>query len=249
MSLETFLATSKNTIQENSPSILAALAVGGVVTTGLLAHKAGVTYGRSIQAMMDNDEAPLTGEEKVKGYWRTVVPSVLTGAVAITCIIAGTAINNRRNAALAGLVTLGEVTFREYKDKVEKVVTKQKAEQVTRELAQEKLDEVPSKEIIFVDGDEVLFFDTLTSRIFKSTKNAIQAAEVEMGRQLLGDMYVSQNEWYDRIGLPRVAMGDDMGWNHDLPFEVTFHALEKDGKPVLALEYRFRPSSSFDRFG
>ena len=37
MSLEAFLRSTKSTVQENSPSILAALAVGGVVTTGLVA--------------------------------------------------------------------------------------------------------------------------------------------------------------------------------------------------------------------
>lgn len=249
MSLETFLNSSKQTIQENSPSILAAVAVGGVVTTGILAHKAGYNYGRDVQYREDENEEPLTGEEKFKGYWRQHLPAIITGAVAVTCIIAGTTISNKRNAALASLVTLGEVTFREYKDKVEKTITKEKAEKVNRELAQDKLDKVDTKEVVFVEGDEILFFDTLTSRLFKSNKNAVQAAEVEMGRQLLSEMYVTQNDWYDLIGLPRVSMGDDLGWNHDQPFEVTFHALEREGKPVLGLEYRFRPFSNFDRFG
>ena len=98
MSLETSLNTSKQTVQENAPSILAAVvAVGGVVTTGLLAHKAGVNYGRDIQNREDQNEEPLTGEKKFKGYWRQHLPSILVGAATITCVIAGTAINNRRN--------------------------------------------------------------------------------------------------------------------------------------------------------
>lgn len=249
MSLETFLNASKQTVQENSPSILAAVAVGGVVTTGLLAHKAGIRYGRDVEFREGSGEAPMTGKEKFEGYWRSHLPAIVLGATTIACVIAGTAINNRRNAALAGLVTLGEVTFREYKDKVEKVVTKQKADQVERELAQDKLDKVDSSEVIFVGDGDILVLDTLSGRVFKSSKTEIQKAEVELGRELLHDMYVSLNDWYSRIGLPHVAMGDDMGWNHDMPFEVKFIPLERDDKPVLGLEYSFRPHSGFDRFG
>jgi hypothetical protein len=70
-----------------------------------------------------------------------------------------------------------------------------------------------------------------------------------MGRELLSEMYVTLNEWYDTIGLDRVGMGDDQGWNHDFPFEVKFLPLEREGKPVLGLDYKFRPQSNFNRFG
>ncbi len=249
MSLETFLNTTKQTVQDNSPSILAALAVGGVVTTGLIAHSAGVQYGRDLEyrVSVNDNHVPLTGKEKFELYWKSHAPIFIIGATTITCIIAGTAINNRRNAALAGLVTLGEVTLREYKDKVAQVVTKQKAEQVDKELAQDKLDRADSSEIIYVGDGDILLFDTLTSRTFKSTRLAVEKAEVEMGRKLLGEMYISQNEWYDEIGLDRIAMGDDVGWNHDTPLEVKFIPLIKNDKPVMGIDYRFHPVSSFSR--
>lgn len=249
MTLESFAKNTQKTVTDHAPSILAGLAVGGVVTTGLAAFKFGYNYGRDVQHRENEGEAPFTGKEKFEGYLRESLPALLVGGVTITCVIASTAISNRRNAALAGLVTLGEVTFREYRDKVEKVVTKEKREKVDKELAQDKLDKADSKEIIFAgDGDsEFTMFDTLTSRFFKSNQVSIKSAEVDMNRSILNNDYISQNEWYDAIGLPRTGMGDDFGWNHDNPLEVNFIPLIKDGKPVMGLDYRFPPISTFDK--
>jgi len=249
MSLEAFTKKTAAVVKDNSPSILAALGVGSIVTTGLLAHKAGYNYGRDVQFREDEGEAPLTGKEKFEGYWRDHIPVFLSGVIGITCVISSTAIGNRRNAALAGLVTAGEATLREYKEKVREVVTKPKAEQIEKELAQEKLDKNQSNEVIYVGDGDILLFDTLTSRTFKSSKLAVEKAEVEIGRKLLSEMYVSQNEWYDEIGLPRISMGDEQGWNHDHPLHITFIPLEKEDKPVLGISYQFRPSIGFDRFG
>ncbi|AWN03283.1 hypothetical protein PBI_CAMILLE_36 [Microbacterium phage Camille] len=249
MSLEEVTKNVTNTVKENSPSILAGLAVGGVVTTGLLAFKFGHDYGYEEAMLEEVQSVRLTGKEKFERYWRPLIPTILVGATTVTCIIASTAISNRRNAALAGLVTLGEVTLREYKDKVAEVVTKPKREEIDKGLAQDKLDKVNDKEIVWMtDGEDILLFDTLTSRVFKSNQMSIQQAEIEMNRRILNDDYISQNEWYDAIGLSRTSMGDDFGWNHDNPLEVKFIPLLKDGKPVMGIDYRFPPVSTFDRF-
>lgn len=249
MSIETFLNGTKKTVQENAPSILAALAAGGVVTVGFSAYKFGYRYGYDQANRDELDFEPLTGKEKFTRYWKPLMPTLLVGAATVTCIVASTAISNRRNAALAGLVTLGEVTLREYKDKVREIVTKPKVEQIDKELAQESLNKAEASEVVFVGDGDILMYDTLTGRLFRSTKLAIEKAEVEMGRRLLHDMYISQNEWYAEIGLSPVSNGDDHGWNHNLPLEVKFIPLEKDDRPVLGLDYRFRPETGYDRFG
>lgn len=249
MTAAELIKNTQHVLKENSPSILAALAVGGVVTTGLAAYSFGHRYGYEEAMLEETQSVRLTGKEKVERYWRPVVPVLLVASGTIFCVVASTVVSNRRNAALGGLVALGEVTLREYKDKVREVVTKDKAERVERELAQDKLDRQDSNEVVFVGDGDILMFDVLTSRTFKSSKLAVERAEVEIGRRLLSDMYISQNEWYDEIGLPRVAMGDDQGWNHDMPLEVKFVALIKDEKPVIGVDYKFHPSITFNRFG
>lgn len=249
MTLETFLRSTKSTVQENSPSILAALAVGGIVTTGLVAYQFGHDYGYEEAMLEEVESVRLTGKEKFERYWRRALPVFIIGTTTVVCVVASTAINNRRNAILGGTLAITETAYREYRDKVEKVVTKQKREQVDKELAEDKLEKAGDSEIVFVGEGKVLCFDTLTSRYFESSKLDIERAEVEINRRLLSDMYVSQNEWYDQIGLPRTSMGDNVGWNHDLPLEVKFIALIRDNKPVMGIDYRFQPSVSFDRFG
>lgn len=246
MSLEAFVKQSRQVVQDNSPSILAALAVGGVVTTALVAYNVGYETGREMEA--EGHFKPMTGKEKFNRYWKSHLPIFILAGTTIACTIGGTAINNRRNAILGGSLAVTESAYREYRDKVEKIVTKPKREQIDTELAQEKLDKADS-EVIYVGDGDILLFDTLTARTFKSTKLAVEKAEVEIGRRLLSEMYVSQNEWYDEIGLPRISTGDEHGWNHDLPLQVKFVPLERDDKPVLGIDYHFRPSIGFDRFG
>ena len=248
MSLEAFLKSTKATVQENSPSILAALAVGGVATTGYVAYQVGFNTASDIRDAEDSAGELMTAKEKVERYWKRHIPIFILGVTAATCVIASTAINNRRNALLGGTLAITETAYREYRDKVEKVVSKPKREQVDKELAEDKLERAEGSEIVFVGDGKVLCFDTLTSRYFESSKLDVERAEVEINRRLLSDMYVSQNEWYDAIGLPRTSMGDDVGWNHDIPLEVKFIPLIKDDKPVMGIDYRFQPSIGFSRF-
>lgn len=252
MTLEAFINRTQETVKENAPSILAGIAVGGVVGTGLLAHRAGRIYQQQVieaTHIIDSNDRVLTGKEKFEMGWRHHAPAILLGGLTITCIVASTAIGNRRNAALMSLITVGETAFREYREKVEKVVGRPKAEKVVDEIAQDKVTATSagSKELVFLGNDEVIFFDTLTSRFFTSTRTAIEKAEIDLNRQILGDMYASQNEWYDKIGLEHVSEGDNIGWNNERPLEVQFSATIKDDKPVYALSYRHAPMPGFHK--
>jgi len=250
MTLEAFVNRTQATLKENAPTILAGLGVGGVVATGLLAHKAGRVYQQEVieaTHIVDPTDRVLTGKEKFEIGWKRHIPVLLIGSVTVTCIIAGTAIGNRRNAALMGMIAVGETAFREYRDKVEAVVGKPKAAKVVDEIASDKVHSAEGSEIVFVGTDKVLCFDTLTGRFFESSRLDIERAEVDINRQILGDMYASQNDFYSKIGLGRVAGGDDIGWNNETPLEIQFTAVLEDDKPVLALSYRFPPKVGYHR--
>lgn len=253
MNFEAFLNRTQETIKDHSPTILAGIAVGGVVGTGLLAHKAGRIYQQEVieaTHILDPTDRVLTGKEKFEMGWRRHLPALILGGVTVTCIVASTTIGNRRNAALMSLVAVGETAFREYRDKVETVVGKPKAAKVIDELAQDKVAAThveKGNEIVYLGDDEVIFFDMLTSRYFSSTKANVEKAEIEINRQILGDMYASQNDWYNKIGLSSVSQGDDIGWNNDRPLEVQFSATIKDDKPVFAVSYRHAPMPGFHK--
>ena len=245
MTLATFAKSALDKIQDNSPIILTSVAVAGAATTAYLANRAGFLASSRIWEAEQEKGEHLTGKEKVQLCWPLYIPTGLALGSTIACTIGAHAVNTRRNAALASAVTLGEAALREYRDKVEEVVTKPKREEIARGLAQDKLDQTTDSAVYVVGDGDILAFDTLTSRLFKTTEVAIRTAENEMNRRILNQDYIFLNEWFDAVGLPRTGMGDDYGWCHECPLEVNFTPLIKEGKPVIGLDYRFPPISSF----
>jgi len=251
MTLEAFVKKTGQTLKENSPAILTALGIAGVASTGYLTARAAYRTGQFVvlenQTRAGTDEAELTAKEIVAVSWRSFTPGIGAGLIAATCILAAHTVSTRRNAALVSALTLGESAFREYREKMVEVAGKTKDQKAIDELAQEKIERTPNSEIIVLGDGEETFFDDLTGRYFKSSKAAIERAEIDFNRQIMNDMYASQNEWYDKLGLGRVATGDDIGWNNDYPLEIRFSALFKDDKPVGVISYRFRPIPNFHR--
>lgn len=252
MSIETFINRTQTQIKENSPTILAALGVAGVLTTGVLAHKAGRYYQQQVieaTNVLDPNDRVLTGKEKFEMGWKRHIPAIVIGGTTVACIIASASISNRRHTMLVSAVTLGEAAYREYRDKAEAVMGKAKSEKVVEEIAKDKVAAAEGKELVFLGDDKVIFFDELTGRFFSSSRLDIEKAEIEINRRILGDMYASQNDWYDILGIAHVSEGDNVGWNNDFPLEVVFTATVKDDKPVFALSYRHAPKLGFHRFG
>lgn len=247
MTLESFVKKTGQTLQEHSPSILAALGVAGVVATGYLANRAGLQASPRLYEVEEAKGEPLTGKEKVDVTWKLYIPVFFAAGTSIACIIASTTVSNRRNTALMSAVTLGETAFREYREKMIEVAGKQKDQKAVDAIAQDKVDSAEKSEVVFVGDDKILCFDTLTGRFFESTRSLIEKAEININRQILGDMYASQNDWYDAVGLKRIDGGDEVGWNNETPLDIMYSAVLEDDKPVLAVSYRFLPKLGFSK--
>lgn len=237
------------TVKANSPAILTALGASGIAATGYLAAKAGYRASDRVWIKADSEEGiTLTRKDILQETWDLYIPALLAGGASVACVIALNSIHNRRTASLMTAVTLGETAFREYREKVIETVGKAKDEKISERIAQDRVNSSTS-EVVFVGDDKQLCFDVLTGRYFESTRNDIEKAANEFNRLILNEMYASQNEWYDMIGLGRVAMGDELGWNNDHPLELVFSAVLKEDKPVMAIDYRFRPQPTFSHFG
>lgn len=254
-------------IDANSTSILSGLACAGVVATVALAVRATPKAVNKINLLRDEKAAeagPLLEDqdaarnedpaliEIVKVVWKDYLPAGISGVATVACIVGANKIGLKRNAALLGAYTLVDGAFREYKDEVLKVIGTKKEDEIRANISQKQVDENPPvlKEIIITGGGDQMCYDTLTGRYFRSDIEKIRRAENEINARVLNDLYATQNEFYRLIGLPDVAVGEELGWCVDnrVDLIITSHLSEPDGLPCIAIEYRSLPRAGYGNF-
>jgi len=237
----------RHLIIKNSPTILTGLAVGGLVTTTVLAVKAtpkaldilerNKHFGRQID--------DFTNLEIIKLTYKCYIPAAVMGGVTIACIIGANTVNLRRNAALASLYSLSETAMKEYKTKVIETIGEKKEQVVRDELAKDKIKNNPvnDKEIIITGEGNLLCFDAFSGRYFKSDIETIKRVMNHLSRELLSNTMISLNEMYADLGLGGTQMGDMLGWHvDDGLIEAEFSSqLTETGVPCLVLGFVTEP--------
>lgn len=100
-------------------------------------------------------------------------------------------------------------------------------------------------QLVIPSDGTVLCKDLYSGRLFYSNAEKIKQAIAKCSYEIISDMYISLNNFYEAIDspqLPRIPMGEDLGWNIDdtingkLP--ITLSALlTDDNKPCLCIDY------------
>ncbi len=238
----------KGTLQEHTPEILTGIGIAGMITTTVLAVRA---TPKALDLIAAREEAlevsKLSVVETIKVTWKPYIPCAITGVVSVGCMLGASSVNFRRNAALATAYKLSEAALTEYKDAVMETIGEKKEELVHHKIAENRLKQNPvSKNEVIVagDGGATLCYDALSGRYFKSTIQKIEAARNKINEQMLGDNYVSLNEFYERLELEPTKIGDELGWNifSDGLVEIRFdYQGAEDGTPCLVLDYNVSP--------
>lgn len=249
---------------KHSPEILTGIGIVGMVTASVLAVRATPKALLLIEekkrkikfeAIAENpgtskDEIDLSPIEVVKTAWKCYIPSVVTGACSIACLVGASSVNARRNAALAAAYALSEGALSEYKDKVVETIGDKKEREIRDSIDQDRLDKNPvaTKEIVITECGETLCYEHLSGRYFKSDVDHIRRAVNDLNQRLLFDTYISLNEFYEEIGLESIAIGDNLGWtvNPDSSdkglIEIEFTSrLASDGTPCLVINFTNPP--------
>lgn len=261
MTFKTLLKAGKAFVNQNSPTILAGLAVAGVVTTSVLSGKAAVRA----HIILESHPEAKTKKDKAKLLWKTFAPPVVMGAATVGCVIGGQAINQHRNAVLAGAYALAETSIKELESKATEMVGAEKVKEIKDAVIQDKINSTPienraesletgKNEVIISDKDKCLCYDVYSGRYFESTANNIEKAISMANTQLFSDYRLSMNDMYDCLGLSRTVDGEDKGWNmddaisrmKDFPIRAQFGShLGPDNKPCLSLEFHPAPYPIF----
>ena len=238
---------------KHSPEILTGIGIAGMVTTTILAVRETPKALMLIRdAEYEKKEGSLTAAEKFKACWKCYIPAVVTGSVSIACLVGASSVNLRRNAALATAYKLSETALTEYREKVIETVGEKKERLVRENIDKDHLEKNPvtNNNVIVTGNGDTLCYDSLFGRYFNSDIDKIKRAINELNRELIMDNYVSLNDFYDRLDIDHIEIGDDLGWNvDDGLIDIDFGSqLASNGRPCITLNYTITPRYGYSKF-
>lgn len=255
--LTKLLNTIKKGTIKHSPDILLACGIVSGITSTVLAVKATpkaliLIEKEKTSRRTNNEDDNLTKMEVVKTAWKPYIPSAVSGAVGIVCVIGAHTINTKRNAIIATAYKITETAYRDYKDAVVEEIGNKKEELVRERVAKKKIEkEKPfeNKEVIVTGKGNSLFLDSISGRTFESDIETIRRAVNNINATLISQDYISLNEFYYDIGLKSTSKGDDLGWSMayglmDIKFTST---LLDDGRPCVVLDYDVQPRYDYTK--
>lgn len=248
-----FARDARLSLSRHSPEILMGIGITGMITSTVFAVKA---TPKALLLMEEKKEElevdKLAPVDVVKATWKCYIPAVVTGGVSVACLIGSNSVNAKRNAALATAYKLSETAFAEYRDKVVETIGDKKEKVIKDKISEEKIKENPvsKTEVIITGKGQTLFFEPLSSRYFYSNLDLIQRAVNKLNRDIITSAFddgVSVNDFYQEIGLPTTATGDNLGWKIDYIIDIYPSAqmcdegTEHEGEPCIVLNYTNPP--------
>ena len=242
------------TLSKHSPEILVGLGIAGMITTTVLAVKATPKALQLIEyKKQELDTDTLTPLETVKTTWKCYVPSAVSGAISIACLIGSNSVNAKRNAALATAYKLSESAFHEYRNSVIETIGDKKERTVRDKVAEKQIENNPvtRNEIIVTGKGQTLCFDPFSHRYFYSSLDKLNRAANKLNYDIVADPFddgVNLNSFYDEIGLPGTMTGDGLGWNMkiglieiDPSAQVVAEGEEHEGEPCIVVNFVHPP--------
>lgn len=236
-------------VVDNSPMILTGMAVAGVLTVAVLAAKASPRAVQDIQHAESERVEPLTTAEKVTLTYHYFIPAAVAGSLTIGAIIMAQSINSRRQAAFISAYTIAETRFRDYQQKVVDKMGEAKEQEVRDDIAQDYVNANPinNSTLIVNDTDTQAFLDILSGRHFLSTVEKVRRAENKLNYQLNNDAYASVNDFYDAIGIPHIAVGEDLGWKSGRMVDVRLSTVLDNDRAVITVDFSVEPMGDYYR--
>ena len=255
MSLHTVIRRSEKFLSDNSPLILTGIGAAGVLSTAFLTGKASI---KAYQILEENKPfdfngyskppAPLTNKEKFLLTWKTFIPAGGMALTTIAAIILANRIGTRRAAALAVAYTAAERGFQEYREKVVETIGKKKETEIRDAVAQDQVTRAGiSSNMVIIGTGDCIFVDARTMRPFMSDMQSVKKAINDVNWKINTSVYASVNDWYDKVGLPRVPDGDDFGWSNTLLDPHITTTITDDEKPAFLIKFTEQPIRNYDK--
>lgn len=249
-----FIKTVQLSVSKHSPEILTGIGIAGMVTTTVLAVKETPKALHILEDAEHTKGESLTATEKIKVCWKCYIPSVVTGAASIVCLIGASSVNARRNAALATAYKLSETALTEYRDKVVETIGEKKEQVIREKIAEDRLEKNPVEEnkIVITDKGNTLCLEPISGQYFRSDIDKIKRAVIDLNEKMQRDPfgYISLNEFYDELNMEHSSRGDELGWCISKGIiRIDFHAkLAKNDEPCIVIDYVNPPVYDYSKF-
>ena len=236
----------KSAVVKHCPEILTGMGIAGMITAGVLAVQATPKALKLIEdKKREKNSDKLTAADTVKTAGLCYVPSILTAVVSSACIVGASAVNQKRNAALAAVYAISESSLKEYRDKVTEVIGEKKEEEIKDAIAKDKMEQYPvtSREVVFTNNGDTLCYDIISGRYFTSDIEKIKRAVNDLNMQMRDEMFISLNEFYAEVGLKPIPIGENVGWNIESGYiDIRFSSqLTDDERPCIVVNYTAAP--------
>lgn len=247
-----FIKSTRRFLGKHSPEILTGIGITGMITTTVLAVKATPLAMDLILLKKEKlDKEDLTPVETIKAAWKPYIPAALTCVASTTCLIGASAVNYKRNAALATAYAISERTLIKYRDKVIETIGEKKEKEVRNKIAQDEVDKknISNSQVIITSGGNTLCMDSISGRVFRSSMDKIQKVVNELNRRMNYENYISLDEFYCELGLESTKTSSYIGWNlDDGLIEIKYDScLAENGEPCLYIDYTVAPRYEFDK--
>lgn len=237
-------------VSKNSTTILTGIGVAGVFTTAVLGIK---ETPKAIRLMDEYKKEhgidKMTKKEVIKTTWKCYIPAAASFVLSSACIIGAQKVNLRRNAALAGIYSLTETAFKEYKNKVVETIGATKEQEIKDEIRKEKIEngQYKGKEIIITGKGDMKCCLEFSDRYFESDIEKIRQAVYDLNVKMMHEDYVSLNDLYYELGLRGTTLGDMFIWDiNEGKIELDFSSqLLDDLTPCLTIGFINNPKYNY----
>jgi hypothetical protein len=248
--LASFAGTARKLVGDNSPAILTAAAVVGVVATAVLVAKAAPQAHNDIANEQFERADEVTAVEKVRLTYQYFIPAVAVGTATVACIIGANTISTKRSTALASAVGLSEYAFKEYRNKVIEHIGTNKETKVHDDVMKDVVDRTPvDNNAIILTGERSLFMDSFARQYTETDMETVRRAVNDINEQIYNDMYASLNDFYNLIGIPASNVGEEVGWTTEHKLNVRYSTQLVKGRPCVVIDYDKTPIRDYHKFG
>ena len=252
------IGKTKFGVKKHSPEILIVAGVAGIIASAVMACKATTKLStiteeskKNIEAIKNVAEHPellpegKTYTKKDKQKDLTIVyahtglklaklyaPSVILGALSITCVVSSNNILRKRNAALAAAYTAVDKSFKNYRKNIverfgeeldKELKYNVKAKEVEETVTDEKGKEKKVKKTVHVAdpngySEYAKFYDDGCSNWQKDAEHNLWFLRQQQNwanEKLKSQGYLFLNDVYDMLGIPKTSAGQIVGWIYD----------------------------------